>query len=36
VGVGRSIDRPLEITGLGRHFSIFASVQDALRHKAGA
>jgi anti-sigma B factor antagonist len=32
VGVGRPVDRPLEITGLGRQFSIFASVQDALRH----
>jgi anti-sigma B factor antagonist len=36
VGVGRPVDRPLEITGLGPHFSIFASVQDALRHGAGA
>jgi anti-anti-sigma factor len=36
VGVGRPVDRPLAITGLGQQFSIFASVQDALRHEAGA
>ncbi|MEV6283256.1 STAS domain-containing protein [Kribbella sp. NPDC051770] len=29
VGVGRPVDRPLTITGLGREFTIFASVEDA-------
>jgi stage II sporulation protein AA (anti-sigma F factor antagonist) len=33
VGVGRPVDRPLSITGLGRDFAIFASVDDALRHR---
>lgn len=32
VGVGRPVDRPLTITGLGREFRIFASVEDALQH----
>lgn len=32
VGVGRPVDRPLTITGLGRDFRIFASVDDALQH----
>jgi anti-sigma B factor antagonist len=32
VGVGRPVDRPLTITGLGRDFRIFASVEDALQH----
>ena len=32
VGVGRPVDRPLTITGLGREFRIFASVGDALQH----
>jgi anti-anti-sigma factor len=32
VGVGRPVDRPLTITGLGREFRIFASVADALQH----
>ena len=30
VGVGRPVDRPLTITGLGREFRIYASVDDAL------
>ncbi|WBQ04825.1 STAS domain-containing protein [Kribbella sp. CA-293567] len=33
VGVGRPVDRPLTITGLGRDFSIFASVEDALQNR---
>ncbi|MEV8376712.1 STAS domain-containing protein [Kribbella sp. NPDC056861] len=33
VGVGRPVDRPLSITGLGRDFAIFASVEDALQQK---
>jgi stage II sporulation protein AA (anti-sigma F factor antagonist) len=33
IGVGRPVDRPLTITGLGREFQIFASVEDALRHR---
>jgi stage II sporulation protein AA (anti-sigma F factor antagonist) len=32
VGVGRPVDRPLTITGLGREFRIFASVADALNN----
>ncbi|ONI67198.1 anti-anti-sigma factor [Kribbella sp. ALI-6-A] len=31
VGVGRPVDRPLTITGLGQEFRIFASVEDAER-----
>jgi len=30
VGVGRPIDRPLEVTGLGAQFRIFATVPEAL------
>jgi stage II sporulation protein AA (anti-sigma F factor antagonist) len=33
VGVGRPVDRPLSITGLGGQFRIYASVEDALRHR---
>jgi anti-sigma B factor antagonist len=33
VGVGRPVDRPLSITGLGRDFAIFASVEDALQQR---
>lgn len=33
IGVGRPVDRPLTITGLGREFRIFASVEDALDHR---
>lgn len=33
VGVGRPVDRPLTITGLGREFRIFASIEDALQHR---
>jgi anti-sigma B factor antagonist len=32
VGVGRPVDRPLSVTGLGGQFKIFASADDALRH----
>jgi anti-anti-sigma factor len=32
IGVGRPVDRPLTITGLGRQFRIFASVEEALHH----
>jgi anti-anti-sigma factor len=32
VGVGRPVDRPLSVTGLGGQFKIFASVGDAIRH----
>jgi anti-sigma B factor antagonist len=31
VGVGRPVDRPLSITGLGGQFRIYASTEDALR-----
>jgi anti-anti-sigma factor len=31
VGVGRPVDRPLSITGLGGQFRIYASAEDALR-----
>jgi anti-sigma B factor antagonist len=30
VGVGRPVDRPLSVTGLGGEFRIFASVAEAL------
>ncbi len=30
VGVGRPVDRPLSVTGLGSQFRIFASVAEAL------
>jgi anti-anti-sigma factor len=30
VGVGRPVDRPLSVTGLGGQFRIFASVAEAL------
>lgn len=30
VGVGRSVHRPLEVTGLGTHFRYAADVEDAL------
>ncbi|HET6987145.1 MAG TPA: STAS domain-containing protein [Kribbella sp.] len=30
VGVGRPVDRPLAVTGLGRQFSIYATVPEAL------
>jgi anti-sigma B factor antagonist len=33
IGVGRPVDRPLTITGLGREFRFFASVEDALQHR---
>ena len=33
VGVGRPVDRPLSITGLGGQFRIYASVEDALRQR---
>ena len=33
VGVGRPVDRPLSITGLGGQFRIYASTEDALRHR---
>ena len=36
VGVGRPVDRPLTITGLGREFRIFASVDDALDQSGSA
>lgn len=32
VGVGRPVDRPLSVTGLGGQFKIYASAEDALRH----
>ncbi|TDU89162.1 stage II sporulation protein AA (anti-sigma F factor antagonist) [Kribbella voronezhensis] len=35
VGVGRPVDRPLSITGLGGQFRIFASAADALRQREG-
>ncbi|TWD81244.1 anti-anti-sigma factor [Kribbella amoyensis] len=31
VGVGRPVDRPLAVTGLGEHFRIYASADEALR-----
>lgn len=31
VGVGRPVDRPLSVTGLGGQFRIHASVEEALR-----
>ncbi|MEV4266763.1 STAS domain-containing protein [Kribbella sp. NPDC049584] len=31
VGVGRPVDRPLSVTGLGGQFRIFATVAEALR-----
>lgn len=36
IGVGRPVDRPLSITGLGQQFRIFASAEDALRRRPGA
>ena len=33
VGVGRPVDRPLSITGLGGQFRIYASAEDALRQR---
>ena len=30
VGVGRPVDRPLAVTGLGGQFQIFSTVQEAL------
>ena len=33
VGVGRPVDRPLSVTGLGGQFRIFASAEDALRRR---
>ena len=30
VGVGRSVHRPLEVTGLGKHFRYATDVEDAL------
>jgi len=32
VGVGRPVDRPLSVTGLGGQFKIYASADDAVRH----
>jgi anti-sigma B factor antagonist len=31
VGVGRPVDRPLSITGLGGQFQIFSSAEEAVR-----
>ncbi|GAB2678623.1 hypothetical protein GCM10009743_63600 [Kribbella swartbergensis] len=31
VGVGRPVDRPLAVTGLGGQFRIFSTVEEALR-----
>jgi anti-sigma B factor antagonist len=33
VGIGRPVDRPLSITGLGGQFRIYASAEDALRER---
>lgn len=33
VGVGRPVDRPLAITGLGGQFRIYSSAEEALRSR---
>lgn len=33
VGVGRPVDRPLAVTGLGGQFRIFSSAEEALRER---
>jgi anti-anti-sigma factor len=32
VGVGRPVDRPLTVTGLGGQFQMFSTVEEALAH----